>query len=102
MAVHFYNHPQTGVLHFHASAGGGDGSSSIFDAPATTQQIDQYGLEYKQYLRLKENGSAELDSRPIFDIEGTKLYIADLEKQVSDKTAQIEQLNARIAELEGR
>lgn len=92
MPIKFYDHPKTGVLHFRASAGGGDGSGSIFDVPATEDHKNQNRVEYNQYLLLKENGSVELKNAP-GDLEARDLYIANLEGQLRTARTEIERLN---------
>lgn len=56
----FYDHPQTGKLHFAALAGGhGGGATSEFDAPATKEDIRNHANAHAQYLSEKRAAEAE-------------------------------------------
>jgi len=55
MMAEFFDHPETGKLHFRSAAGGtGGGSTSVFEAPATPADIAAHPREHARYLRAKE------------------------------------------------
>lgn len=50
----FYDHPETGRLHFRCTAGGhGGGKTGVFDGIATPEDIREYPDHYHEYQRAK-------------------------------------------------
>ena len=51
----FYHHPETGVLHLRAAAGGvGGGATSVYDAPAKKEDFAAHPKAHAAYLRKKQ------------------------------------------------
>lgn len=60
----FYDHPQTGRLHFQAPAGGtGGGATSEWDAPATEADIRDNPREHSRYLKEKRDAVSARDAQ---------------------------------------
>lgn len=55
----FYHHPETGVLHLRAAAGGtGGGATSVYDAPARKEDFAAHPKAHAAYLRKKQMEAA--------------------------------------------
>ena len=79
----FFDHPQTGVLHFRAMAGGyGGGATSFYEAPATPSDIKAYPQDHARYVVAKNKAAAEAMksekvAEEIVAIQSTATSLAD-------------------------
>lgn len=78
----FYDHAETGKLHFSSVAGGtGGGVTSIFDAPATAADIASHPREHGLYVKAKREAAAQAEAEAETAAEKTAVL------QEVDKTA---------------
>jgi hypothetical protein len=75
----FFDHPETGKLHFRSVAGGtGGGATSVYEAPATKADMAAHPGAHARYLIAKRQAAEKANAAAVKAAE-TKAEVAQIE-----------------------